>query len=171
MVKFGLKWVKFALLSQIMLCRDYALFLTFFLKIDIILSNIRHYLCNFGGHYLSNFQITGLYLLIPLFIHTHYSGITIGIQNHNTLVKKYDIFLLFDVVHAHWQIKAHGQWISLMKHHLQFDCSTTNLQLYGRCEIITAIISSLIVRQWWQDLFYSSIELHIRREETQPFIG
>ena len=32
----------------------------YFLKIDIILSNIRHYLCNFVRHYLYNFQITGL---------------------------------------------------------------------------------------------------------------
>ena len=35
----------------------------YFVKIDIILSNIRHYLYTFGRHYLSNFQITGLYYL------------------------------------------------------------------------------------------------------------
>ena len=42
----------------------------YFLKIDIILSNIRHYLCNFGRHYLSNFQITGLNMsgLLPMII-------------------------------------------------------------------------------------------------------
>ena len=38
----------------------------YFLKIDIILPNIRHYLCNFGRHYLSNFQITGLNMFLKL---------------------------------------------------------------------------------------------------------
>ena len=62
MVKNGLKWVKFVLLSRIMLCRDNALFLTlFFENGHFFSSNIRHYWCNFGRHYLSNFQITGLY--------------------------------------------------------------------------------------------------------------
>ena len=54
------KWVKFVLLSRIMLCCVYAIFLHYFLKRDIILSNIRHYWYNFGTHYLSNLQITGL---------------------------------------------------------------------------------------------------------------
>ena len=50
-----------------MLCRNYALFGQYFLKIDIILSNIRHYLCNFGRHFLSNFQITGLIIIRMIF--------------------------------------------------------------------------------------------------------
>ena len=60
MVKDGLKWVKFALLPRIMLCRDFALFWTLFMKNRHYFSNLRHYCCYFGRHYLSNFQITGL---------------------------------------------------------------------------------------------------------------
>ena len=51
-----------------MLCRNYALFWTLFCEnihyfqiLYIIFLNIRHYWCNFGRHYLSNFQITGLW--------------------------------------------------------------------------------------------------------------
>ena len=62
------KWVKFAFLSLSRMCRDFALFWTFILKNRHYFSNFRHYCCNFGRHYLSNFQITGLHMISFVFI-------------------------------------------------------------------------------------------------------
>ena len=56
----GQKWVKFALLSRSILFREYALFWTLLVEKIHNFSNLRHHCCNFGRHYLSNFQITGL---------------------------------------------------------------------------------------------------------------
>ena len=71
-LKIGTNWVNWSKMGQMgqirsfvanhVMSRSRAFFWHFLLKIDVILSNIRHYLCNFRRHYLFNFQITGLLL-------------------------------------------------------------------------------------------------------------